>query len=161
MGVQNLLIALLLLLVVLTAIDPAMAAAKKKKSKADQEVEKQLEPIVQELNPLVQKGAARGLFSPDEVAKAMTVKLQLLDLMSQYPTSEMLAKPAYETGRLFRYRELYDDAYDFFNYVQTNFPNSPYASQSRVEIQRMKQQLGEGYFSTAGMEAPPSTVTTP
>lgn len=161
--VQNLLILFLVCLVVLTSIDPAMAAAKKKKSKTDIEVEKQLAPIVEVLTPLSQKGSARGLFSPDEAAQAMEVKLQLLDLIRDYPTNTMLVKPAYEAGRLFRYREMYDDAYDFYNYIQTNFPGSPYASQARVEIQRMKQQLGDQYFAdTAGsLTAPIATPAQP
>lgn len=147
MFVQNLLILFLVLLIVLTAIDPALAAAKKKKSKADLELEKQLEPIVEDLGPLSLKSASRGLFSPDEAAKALELKLKLLDLIREYPTNEMLAKPAYEAGRMFRYREMYDDAFDFYNYIQSNFPGSPYASQARVEIQRMKEQLGDSYFA--------------
>ncbi len=147
MFAQNLLVVFLVMLVLLTAIDPALAAAKKKKSKTDLEVEKVLTPIMEELTPLSQKGASRGLFSPAEVAKAMEVKLQLLDLINSYPTSELLVKPAYEAGRLFRAREMYDDAYDFYYYIQSNFPNSPYATQARVEIQRMKQQFGDQYFA--------------
>src|SRR5262245_41324010 len=130
-------IVFLLLLVLLNCIDPAMAATKKRRSKADVELEKTLTPVVEELSPLSQKGASRGLFSPDEAAKTLDVKLKLLDLIHDYPTNEMLVKPAYEAGRLFRYREMYDDAYDFYNYIQSNFPNSPYAAQARVEIQRM------------------------
>lgn len=153
---QNLLILFLVMLILLTAIDPALAAAKKKKSKADVEVEKLLDPIVQDLTPLSQKGAARGLFSPEDASKLVEIKLKLLDLISDYPTSKMLAKPAYEAGRLFRYREQYDDAYDFYNYVQTNFSASPYAAMSQVEIQRMKQLLGEQYFSGHQSEAKPA-----
>jgi hypothetical protein len=155
MFVQNLMIVFLLLLVLLTAIDPAMAAAKKKKSKAEIEMDKQLEPITQDLGPLSLKSASRGLFSPEDAAKSLEIKLKLLDLIHDYPTSEALVKPAYEAGRLFRYREMYDDAFDFFNYIQTSFPTNPYANQSRVEIQRMKQKLGDQYFyDTAGAAAP-------
>lgn len=153
MFVQNLLLIFLVLLILLTAIDPALAAPKKKKNKADAEVEKLLEPIVQDLSPLSQKGVSRGLFSPDDVAKALDIKLKLLDLINDYPTSPLLVKPAYEAGRLFRYREMYDDAFDFYNYIQTNFPDSPYATQARVEIQRMKQLLGESYFAESGQGA--------
>jgi hypothetical protein len=145
--VQNLLVIFLLLLVLLTAIDPAMAVSRKKRSKADLEVQRELEPISQDLGALTQKGMARGLFSPEEVAKALDIKLKLLDLFQQYPTNDMLVKPAYQAGRLFRAREQYDDAFDFYNFIQTNFPSSPYAAQARVEIQRMKQQLGDNYFS--------------
>lgn len=161
MFAQNLLVVFLLLLVLLTVIDPAMAAAKKKKSKADLELEKVLDPIVQELTPLSQKGNSRGLFSPDEMAKALELKLKLLDLIHDYPTNQMLAKPAYEAGRLFRSREMYDDAFDFYNYLQTSFPTSPYATQAKVEIQRMKQQLGEGYFADSTPAATPADVKTP
>lgn len=161
MFVQNLLIVFLVLLIVLTAIDPVLAASKKKKSKADAEVEKALEPIVQELTPLSLKGASRGLFSPDEVSKALDIKLKLLDLIQEYPTSTVLIKPAYEAGRLFRAREMYDDAFDFYNYILVNFPNSPYAAQSRVEIQRMKQQLGEQYFSQSASEQPAPSAAKP
>lgn len=94
------------------------------------------------------------MFSPDEVSQALDIKLQLLDLIKDYPTSELLIRPAYEAGKLFRAREMYDDAYDFYNYIQTNFPNSPYASQARVEIQRMKQQLGEQYFAESASMQP-------
>jgi hypothetical protein len=146
---HNLIIVFLVLIIMLTAIDPAMAQSKKKKSKADLEVEKMLTPITQELTPLTQKSMARGLFSPNEMTQALELKLKLLDLMSDYPDSRLLAKPAYEAGQLFRAREMYYDAYDFYNYVVTNFPDSPYASMSRVEIQRMKQKLGETYFSGA------------
>lgn len=144
---QGVLIVCLVLTMLLTAIDPALAAGKKKKSKTDIEAEKGLEPFVQDLTSLSQKGAARGLFSPADMAKALEIKLQLLDLMQQYPGSPVLAKPAYEAGRLFRSREMYDDAFDFFNFIQTNFPTSPYGSQARVEIQRMKQLLGDSYFA--------------
>lgn len=159
--IQNLLILFLVALILLTVVDPALAAAKKKKSKTDLEVEKALTPIVEVITPLSQKGAARGLFSPDDVAKAMDAKLKLLDLIHDYPTNQLLAKPAYEAGRLFRCREMYDDAYDFYNYVQTNFPTSPYASMSRVEIQRMKQQLGERYFSDSATNPQTPTSSTP
>ncbi len=160
---QNLLIVFLMMLIMLTAIDPAMAVSKKKKSKADIEVQKQLDPIVQELTPLSNKGAARGLFSPDEVAKAMELKLKLLDLINEYPTSPLLVRPAYEAGRLFKAREQYDDAFDFYHYIEANFPNSPYATMARVEIQRMKQQLGNSYFAddTAAPAKVPATTAKP
>jgi len=156
---QGILIVCLVLTMLVTAIDPALAAGKKKKSKTDMEAEKGLEPFAQELTTLSQKGASRGLFSPAEMAKAMEIKLQLLDLMQQYPGSPVLAKPAYEAGRLFRSRELYDDAYDFFNFLQSSFPTSPYASQARVEIQRMKQLLGDSYFADSGSAAPAQPLT--
>jgi hypothetical protein len=146
MFAQNLLVIFLILLVMLTAIDPALAGGKKKKSKADIEVEKALDPVVQELTPLTQKSTAHALFSPEEDSQAQDVKMKLLDLIKDYPTSELLVRPVFEAGRLFRAREMYDDAFDFYNYIQTNFPTSPYALQSKVEIQRMKQQLGDQYF---------------
>ncbi len=159
---QNLLVLFLVALILLTAIDPALAASKKKLSKADKEVQKVLDPITQVLTPLEQKSAARGLFSPDDVAQAMDVKLQLLDLIRDYPTSQLLVKPAYQAGRLFKSREMYDDAFDFYNYIQSNFPTSPYAAQARVEIQRMKQLLGDQYFATeGGSSAVPASVNTP
>ncbi len=156
MFVQNLLIGFLVLLIVLIAIDPAIAATKHK-SKADIEVQKQLDPITQELNTLSAKSAANALFSPDEVSKMLDIKLQLLDLIQTYPTDQLLIKPAYEAARLFKNREMYDDAYDFYNYIQTTFPQTPYGAQSKVAIQRMKQQLGDQYF----MDSTPATQTTP
>lgn len=157
--VNNLLVVFLILIILLIAIDPAMAASKKKKSKVDIEVQKILEPVVQELTPLAQKGASRGLFSPAEIAKTMEIKLKLLDIINDYPSNKQLAKPLYEAGRLFRAREYYDDAYDFYNYIQTYFPDTPYATMARVEIQRMKQQLGDLYFSQT--ETPVPAVAKP
>ncbi len=159
MLVQNLLIVFLVLLIALSMIDPALAAGKKKKSKTDLEVEKVLTPIVEQLTPLSNKAASQGLFSPEDAAKAQEMKLQLLDLIHEYPTNQQLVKPAYEAARLFRFREMYDDAFDFYQYVTTNFANTPYASLSRVEIQRMKQVLGESYFAEpAPPEAAPATA---
>ncbi|MEZ4575543.1 MAG: hypothetical protein R2857_11610 [Vampirovibrionales bacterium] len=74
--------------------------------------------------------------------------------MQTIPLNDKLVKPAYETARLFKAREQYDDAFDFFNYVRTNYPNTPFALQSTTEIQRLKQQLGNDYFSETPMSVP-------
>jgi hypothetical protein len=148
MFAQNLFIVFLFVLILLTAIDPTLSlAAGKKKSKADLEVEKALEPISADLGPLSQKSLSHGLFSPKEVSQTSNIKLQLLDLMTQYPTSPTLTKSVFQAGQLFRGREMYDDAYDMFNFIQANFAKSPYASMARIEIQRMKQKVGEAYFA--------------
>jgi len=144
---QTLMIIFMLCIMCLTSLDPALAAGKKKKSKADQEVDKALEPVMQELTPLSQKSDAKGLFSPTDMSNALDVKLQLLDLMKDYATSEELIKPTFQAARLFKNREMFDDAYDFFNFIQTSFPQSPYAAQAKVEIRHLKQQLGDNYFA--------------
>lgn len=145
--IQTLFVVLLTLILGLAGLNPAFAAAKKKLSKADKAVQADLEPIAQDLSNLSLKASSRGLFSPSDMSKALDIKLKLLQLISDNPTSTLLPEPAYQAGRLFQAREMYDDAYDFYNFVTTNFATSPYAVQSKVQIQRMKQLLGESYFA--------------
>ena len=97
--------------------------------------------------PLSQKAQARGFFSPDDMGKLLEAKATLMDIMNAYPKALPLAKPVYDCAVIFRMKERYDDAYDFFNYLSTYYGQSPYGLQAKVEIQRMKQKLGEKYFA--------------
>lgn len=129
------------------APEPTAWAAKKKKEEGAVDVAKALEEINVILQPLSKKAAARGMFSPDEMSQVQDVKLQMLVLLQSAPLSPELVRPTYEAAKLFLSRELYDDAFDFFNYLKTNYPSTPFGMQSAVEIQRLKQKLGDTYFS--------------
>lgn len=142
---QTIMIALMILTVLVMCVDPAIAWAAGKKGKADLQTE--LDTLSQDLTPLSRKAVAKGFFSPVDAGKVLDIKIKMLELMKQNPGNELLLRPAYESAKLFRAREMYDDAFDFFNFIKTNFPDSPYAIQSSVEMQRMKEILGDSYFA--------------
>lgn len=149
---QQLMIVLLLLVIGLIAIDPAISyAASKTKGK----LQKEVETISMQLSPLSRKAQSKGLFSPTDHSTMIDIKLKMMDLMKENPTNDALVRPAFEAAKLFKAREQYDDAFDFYNYIKTNFPDSPFALQSSTEIQRMKEQLGDSYFAQPGSSRQP------
>lgn len=149
---QQLMIVLLLLIIGLVAIDPAISyAASKTKGK----LQKEVDAISLQLSPLSRKAQSRGLFSPTDHSAMIDIKLKMMDLMKENPSNDALIRPAFEAARLFKAREQYDDAFDFYNYIKANFPDSPYALQSSTEIQRMKEQLGDTYFAQPGAAKQP------
>ncbi|MCA9799986.1 MAG: hypothetical protein KC474_10595 [Cyanobacteria bacterium HKST-UBA04] len=141
--------------------EPAYAKKKAKEEQQGPDVDQEVTELNAMLQPLSRKVAAKGLFSPNDNSKLMEVKFKLLTMMQTIPLNDKLVKPAYETARLFKAREQYDDAFDFFNYVRTNYPNTPFALQSTTEIQRLKQQLGNDYFSETPMSVPQPMGDTP
>jgi hypothetical protein len=145
---QNVILILLGMLIVLFTIDPVAMAKKKAPTGPDAEAQKDLEPVTQELAPLVKKGMARGLFSADDVDKLDTIKYQLMDIMTDYPKASPVAKPVFQMAQVLESRERYDDAYDFYNYVATQYASTPYGMQAKVQIARMKEKLGEKFFAT-------------
>lgn len=83
------------------------------------------------------------------MGKLTEIKHSLLTLMVDYPKTTPLAKPVYDAAQVFKTREQWDDAYDFYNYLLTNYPQSPYGIQAKAEIERLKKKLGPTYFSGA------------
>ena len=91
---------------------------------------------------------AHGLFSSDDVEKLNDIKYQLMDIMTDYPKAQPVAKPVFQMAQVLESRERYDDAYDFYNYVATQYASTPYGMQAKVQLSRMKVKLGENYFAT-------------
>jgi hypothetical protein len=81
------------------------------------------------------------------MGKLTEIKHSLLALMMEYPKTTPLAKPVFDAAQVFKSREQWDDAYDFFNFLLANYPTTPYGLQSKVEIERMKKTLGPTYFA--------------
>lgn len=133
-------------------VNPVDAA---KKKKADAELEKALTPITKILDELVVKAEANALFSAKENGEMLDVKFKLIDLMKDNGKNAGMAKPMFQTGLIMVKREQFSDAYELFNYIATNFVDSPYSGQARMEMNKMKKLLGEEQYNVLVSEAAP------
>jgi hypothetical protein len=143
---------LVLLCLIIGSVDPITAEAAKKKGGADPaaqaeaEFKKNLEPLTQDLDKLMIKIESRSLLSPDEAGKLAELKYKLLDAMNQSPQNVLIAKPVYQAGVLFTEREAFNDAFELFSFLATNFPANPYGAKARGQIQRLNKRFGPDYF---------------
>ena len=147
-------------LLLLSGPEPFTAEAKKKAAgpdpavQAEEALKKNLGPLSEQLMQLTMKIQGRGLLSPGEAGKLAEMKYQLLDLMNQTPANALLTRAVYQAGVLFTEREQYNDAYEMFQYLAKNFPDNPYGSKGRGQIQQLEKRFGADYFAI-------ETATTP
>jgi hypothetical protein len=130
----------------------SVAEAKKKggAAKGDAEVQKIVDPINAQLSKLMLKIQARALLSPDEAAKLMDIKYQLVDAYTQTPQSALLVKPLYETAIIFSQREAFNDAYELFSTLYQGFPTTPYGLKSKGQMAQLEKRFGADYFAADG-----------
>lgn len=138
------------LVVSMTGITDSASAKRKKKddgvdeaAKIEAEITKALEPIQEELKTLLDKMQGRSLFSPEDAGELGTIKYTLMDLLHQYPDSQLLAKPVFQTATVYSHRQDYQDAYELYQYVKTQFPENPYGVKSKQSIDQLRKKLGE------------------
>ncbi len=81
------------------------------------------------------------------------IKYQLIDLIVENPDTPLIAKPAYQAGTLYEFREEFTDAYEVFSYLDSRFPTEPYGVKARVRIGQMKKKMGKDYFPEELMDA--------
>ena len=135
----------------------SVAEAKKKggAAKGDAEVQKIVDPINVQLGKLMLKVQSRTLLSPDDAAKLMDIKYQLVDAYTQTPQSALLVKPLYETAIIFSQREAFNDAYELFSTLYQGFPTTPYGLKSKGQMAQLEKRFGADYFAADGA-APPA-----
>lgn len=138
---QNLMITLLGLIMVLVAIEPLAFGSKKKLTGADADAQKDLTPIQKVLNPLAAKTHGRALFNSEDLDKVQQVHDDLLEMMDSYPKSSVLTRSIYDAAKVFESRDMVDEASEFFSYIQSNYPNSPYANLAKTELEKLKKKM--------------------
>ncbi len=158
-----LILAMLCLVAGIFGDSSALAATKKKKgddgaAKAEAEMQKNLEPITEQLGKLMVKIQSRSLLSPNEAGQLVDIKYKLMDMMDQHPQNALLAKPIYQAGILFSERESFNDAYELFNYVAQGFPATQYGAKAKSQIQQLEKRFGNSYFSVEAA-TPPSAAS--
>ena len=138
---QNLMITLLGLIMIVVAIEPLAFGSKKKLTGADADAQKDMQPIQKVLEPLAAKTHGRALFNADDLSNVQQVHDDLLEMMDSYPKSQVLTRPIYDAAQVFESRDMLDEATEFYTYIQTNYPNSPYASLSKTELDKLKKKM--------------------
>jgi hypothetical protein len=147
---------------------PSVDAAKKKKgdggaAAAEAEIQKVLEPLQKNLDSLTLKLAGKGLFSPEETGLLDQAKYQLVELMGKAPptaaASPLLAKPLYQAAQLFKNREWWEDAFDFFQFVSTRYPETPLGKRAGLELAHLLKEHKE-LQPTPDATASPSPAAT-
>ena len=134
-------ITLLGLIMLVIAIEPLAFGSKKKLSGADADAQKDLKPIENVLSPLAAKSKGRALFNADDLAQVQQVHDDLLEMMDNYPKSSVLTRPIYDAATVFESRDMLDEASEFFAYIQSNYPGSPYAALAKSEMDRIKKKM--------------------
>ncbi len=160
------------------APDYAVAAKKKSKEQIEQErleaeklaqeeeakkiaeIKEKLAPLSDTLNELLKKKESKTLFSPEDAGKLAEVKYQLIDMIIENPDTSLIAKPAYQAGVLYAFREEFTDAYEVFSFLNSRFPREPYGVKARIRIAEMKKKMGEDYFPQELMDAYQEDTTT-
>lgn len=136
-----------------STLDDGVWAKKKKEKKkgpSAEEIEKklteELTPLNENLNTLLVKIQSRAIFSPEDSGHLVEIHYQLLSLLKQYPTHELLVQPVYQAGVLQMSRENYDQAFEMFRYLEINFPENPFTARAQHQFKKMRREmLAKGY----------------
>ncbi|OGI03985.1 MAG: hypothetical protein A2Y25_01135 [Candidatus Melainabacteria bacterium GWF2_37_15] len=126
--------------------DPVSSAAKSKG--LDEEQVKQLE---QNVDALVKKVYASGLFSPQDAEMLVDIKTKLDSVIGTNTKDPMYARLFFNTGYILKEREYVDEAIQYFNLVGEKFPETPYAKRAESELKKLGVK-SEGEAEAEGEE---------
>lgn len=122
-----------ILIVAAVSID-ANAARKSGKAKGLSAV--QIQEMSTTVDDLTKKMYARGLFSPEDNANLIDIKIKLDNQMLVAPDAS-LAPLYYKVGVLYKSREMKEESIDSFQTVLENFSDTAFAPKARAQLLSM------------------------
>lgn len=114
-----------------SASQGAFAAKKKKKKRTDAEWEEVMKPLLEQLGQVESKQRSRQLFSPKDETTLLSLYEQFTLLFSEEPGHTELAAPLFRTALVLQGREHWLEAYDTFNLLAENFPQTPHGQRAK------------------------------
>ncbi len=155
---KKILVLLLLLCLVYSMANVESAnAAKKSKKSAGGITAEELTTMATDIDKLISKIYARSLFSPEENAKVIEIKMKLDSQMLVAP-DPAFAPMYYKLGKLFLARNYKPEAIECFQTVLENFADTALAPKSLTELKALGVEIkdpsagGEGDAADAGSE---------
>lgn len=114
----------------------SVEAARKKKTEASGLTQEQITSINSNIENLTKKIYSASLFSPQENAQIMQIKMQLDDQMLVSPDTAY-APLYYKLGNLFKARDYKNEAIDCYQTVLENFSDTAMAPKAVKELKAL------------------------
>lgn len=131
---KKLLVFLFIGLLAICALNLDMAQAKKSGGKGISADD--IQTMSDDVNKMVEKMYEHALFSPEDNAKLINIKLKLDDQML-VASDPALAPLYYKLGMLYKNREMKDEATDCFQTILENFGSTAFAPKATAQLKLM------------------------
>jgi TolA-binding protein len=121
------------------------AHAKKSSKASAKTLDKDWADHQEHFTTLLNKVQTRKLFTPEDGENFEALLLASQGLQEKYAKVSEFAPTLYNLGILFKAREHYFEAYDAFQTVMDNYPDSPYSRKAKFQMATLKKHMGDDF----------------